>query len=468
MLKGILQKISAATSSKNRIGRRAEIGFDLEKQELINEALGIAVWDILIKNDEPVNPATPVSWTQEFRHSLGFSDENDFPDMLGSWSGRLHPDDKVKTLTELSFHITDHSGKTVFDIEYRLMQKTGEYKRYHAVGTTLRNNRGQALKITIAQIDISAKRQLERMIVDNRDIIEKKQKTLNIQRNLVTALLTGNKEILDRTLTRSMESIGKFSRADRVQIWRNEMVGANMHFVLSYEWMSDLGRQLTTVPDCNSFQYDDVPDWEDKLKRGKHINGPVEHLLPHERSFLSRFHIKSLAVLPLFSSDGHWGFIRVDNCRDELTFSELEIVDLTQLGQLMAFILVLSEDYGEIFTERADKKELAHWYKSILDAVPTPISVSDTNMSLTHVNSALESMIGIERDKLFGKPCSTLNFEICGTNNCAIVCSRRFVDKTSFKRNGKSYKIDVSQIKDLNGETVGFVEVIQEVSDTKK
>jgi len=465
MLKAIFQKISAG--SRKKIRRRAEIEFELAKQKLINEALGIETWDILITSEEPVNPTTPVSWSQEFRYALGFSDENDFPDMLGSWSGRLHPDDKVKTLTELSFHITDHSGKTPFDVEYRLMLKTGEYRRYHAFGTTLRNSRGHARKMTIAQVDISAKRQLERMIVDNRDIIEKKNKALNIQRNLVTSLLTGSKDILDKTLIRNMKLIGKFLRADRVQIWRNDIVDANMLFILSHEWVSDYGKQLANIPDCKTLSYDDVPDWEDKLKRGKNINGAVEDLLPHEKSFLSRFQVNSLAVLPLFSNDGFWGFMRIDNCRDEVTFSELEIVDLTQLGQLMAFIIVLSEDYGEIFTERANKMELAHRYKSILDAIPTPISVTDAGMALTFINSAFESLIGKEREKLYGKQCSTLGFEICGTSNCAVVCSRRFVNKTSFKKDGKSYKVDVSQLKDLSGETVGFVEVIQDVTDLK-
>jgi len=463
MIKRILQKISAGSSGRNKIGRRAETEFDLKKQECINEALGIAVWDILITDEDSVSPTSPVMWTQAFRQSIGFNDINDFPNILGSWSGLLHPDDKVKTLTELSFHVNDHSDRTPFNVEYRLMQKTGEYKRYNAFGTTLRNGRGQALKMTIAQVDISAKRQLERMIVDNRDIIEKKNKALEIQRNLATALLTGSKEVLDRTVIRSMESIGKYSRADRVHIWRNEMIDGNMHFVLSHEWMSELGKQFSTV-DIKTYPYDEVPDWEDKLKRGKSINTPIAEMLPHEMSFLNRFNVKSLAVIPLFSNNEFWGFLRIDNCRDETTFSELEMVDLAQLGQLMAFNLMLSNDYGEIFTERADKKELAHRYKSILDAVPTPISVSDENMVLTFVNTALERLIGRERDNMYGKPCNILDFEICGSSNCAIVCSRRFVTKTSFKRNGKSYRIDTNQLKNLSGETVGFVEVIQEIT----
>jgi len=132
---------------------------------------------------------------------------------------------------------------------------------------------------------------------------------------------------------------------------------------------------------------------------------------------------------------------------------------------LMAFMIILSEDYGEVFIERAIKKELTHRHKMILDSIPAPISVTDANMVITFVNSALESMIGIEREKLYGKPCSILGFEICNTSNCAIVCSKRFLNKTFFTKSGKSFRVDVSQIKDLNDETVGFVEVIQDITN---
>jgi len=455
----MLEKVNAGLFGN----RKAIIEYNLTKYRLTSEVFGIVTWEMDIANDIPVSPASAVSWTQDFRCSLGFDETNEFPDILRSWSERIHPTDREKTLNAISAHLYDLTGETPLNTEYQLMLSNGDYRLFHACGTTLRNKKGEPVSITVAQNDITEKQQLEMIIEKNKDRLEKKQEIFAELNNLGASLLAVNKETLNKALVRSLTLIGRFTQADRVQIWRNEMIIDNMHFSLAYEWLSELGERLVSGPACHTFPYDEVPGWEDKLKRGKHINGPIVDMLPHEGVFFNRFNVRSLVVIPLFTNDGYWGFLRVDDCHARRSFSEAEMIDLKLYGQLLTFVIILSEKLDEINIERDNNKESAHWYKSILDAIPNPVSVTDTDMAWTFINTALENMIGKKRETLYGKPCKTMDTEICDTNDCGIACAKRYVGHTHFNKAGKQYRVDVSTLKKLNGNTSGFVEVIQEV-----
>jgi CheY-like chemotaxis protein len=116
--------------------------YDMAKYRLISDALGIALWDMDIVDGDPVNPNNRFIWSHKFRAMLGFEDDNDFPNILSSWSERLHPDDKERVLSAFEAHLADKSGKTPYDVTYRLCLKNDSYRYFHAHGVTLRNDGG--------------------------------------------------------------------------------------------------------------------------------------------------------------------------------------------------------------------------------------------------------------------------------------------------------------------------------------
>jgi len=140
--------------------------YELMKYRLTSDALGIALWDMQIADGDPLDPNNRFMWSQEFRNMLGFKGEYDFPNILHSWSDRLHPDDKEATLKAFANHINDHTGKTPYDVEYRLMLKNGEYRHFHAFGTTLRNTGGIAIRVAGALEDITGKIQMAMEVTD--------------------------------------------------------------------------------------------------------------------------------------------------------------------------------------------------------------------------------------------------------------------------------------------------------------
>jgi PAS domain S-box-containing protein len=127
------------------------------------------MWDVEISSSDPFYPNNKFTWSQEFRSMLGFNDENDFPNILSSWIDRIHPEDKEKTLNAFAAHFNDYTGKTPYDVEYRLMLKNGNYRYFHIFGTTLRDRDGVPLRVAgaIMDIDDSKKAQNQLLIMSS-------------------------------------------------------------------------------------------------------------------------------------------------------------------------------------------------------------------------------------------------------------------------------------------------------------
>ncbi|MCL2196200.1 MAG: ATP-binding protein [Treponema sp.] len=118
--------------------------------------------------------------------------------------------------------------------------------------------------------------------------------------------------------------------------------------------------------------------------------------------------------------------------------------------------------------ERKKFKSTAHWYKSILDAIPIPISVTDSDACWTFVNTRVENFLGVKFDDIKGKSCSNWGAQICNTPNCGIECAKRGVKQTYFTHNGASYIVDVEILKDINENTAGYIEIVQDVTQLEE
>ena len=150
----------------NMLEQMHAIEYEMVKYRLVSEAMGLALWDMEIVNPGQVSLDDKFYWSQEFRHMLGFNDESDFPNILLSLDDRLHPDDKERTRKTFAAHLNDYSGNTPYDLEYRIKHKNGEYRDFHAFGTTLRASGGIPLRISGAIKDITELKKMQKAIAD--------------------------------------------------------------------------------------------------------------------------------------------------------------------------------------------------------------------------------------------------------------------------------------------------------------
>ncbi|MCL1847099.1 MAG: response regulator [Coriobacteriia bacterium] len=140
----------------------------------------------------------------------------------------------------------------------------------------------------------------------------------------------------------------------------------------------------------------------------------------------------------------------------------------TLTGKLDGIMKERETMLDQISSESEKLEETAHWYKSILDATPLPITVTDADMNWTFVNKAVEDFLGTKSEDMLGKPCSNWDAHICNTENCGIACAKRGLKETYFSQKGRSHKVDVEILKDLNGETAGYIEVVQDITQIEE
>ena len=165
-----------------------------------------------------------------------------------------------------------------------------------------------------------------------------------------------------------------------------------------------------------------------------------------------------------------------DIAEDRANLSEqIPICQNDEIGELVGWFNTLTTKLDGILRERqtildkihseADKfEEMAHWYGSILDSIPFLISVLDSEMKWVFINNSFEKILGKKREEIIGLPCSTWGITPCNTDACPIVCIKRGNRQTRYIHNGISYQVDVEELKGLQGETIGFIEVIQDIS----
>ncbi|BDB20713.1 methyl-accepting chemotaxis protein [Pseudomonas sp. CYM-20-01] len=143
---------------------------DIHEQRLHNETLELAatrfdisremlhdgLWDIEVVAGDPANPKNTIWWSSQMRRLLGCSTVEEFPNTLESWTSRLHPDDSARAIAAFVAHVDDRSGRTPFDVDYRLKHKNGTYRWFRGRGQTRRAPDGSPQRVVGAITDIHA------------------------------------------------------------------------------------------------------------------------------------------------------------------------------------------------------------------------------------------------------------------------------------------------------------------------
>ena len=165
-MSSILKRVFGASERERELQQQID---DLSEEldtvqtrlDLVRMATADGTWDMVVNHADPANPNNPFWWSDQFRRLLGFRNENDFPNVLSSWASRLHPEDREPTLAAFGRHLADRSGRTPYDVTYRLATKTREYRWFRARGETLRAADGTALRVAGSLTDIHSSRQRE-------------------------------------------------------------------------------------------------------------------------------------------------------------------------------------------------------------------------------------------------------------------------------------------------------------------
>ncbi|ABC22602.1 methyl-accepting chemotaxis protein [Rhodospirillum rubrum] len=140
-------------------GASAQQKDDAEVLALLKTRAGVGLWDVKLHGSDPLHPLSVWHWSSELRRLLGFTDAAEFPDVVKSWSERLHPDDVATALGAFTNCLSGRSAvKDSYDVSYRLKRKDGAYHWFRAMGGVNRDGAGKATRMCGSLIDIDAER----------------------------------------------------------------------------------------------------------------------------------------------------------------------------------------------------------------------------------------------------------------------------------------------------------------------
>ena len=119
--------------------------------DTLSRHAGIGLWDAILYEGDAMHPRARWTWSAEFRRLCGFSTEAEFPNVVQSWSDRLHPDDSAPTFAAFSGALA--TGQP-YDTVYRLKVKDGSYRWFRATGGVLLDAQHRARRACGSLLDI--------------------------------------------------------------------------------------------------------------------------------------------------------------------------------------------------------------------------------------------------------------------------------------------------------------------------
>lgn len=150
-----------------------------ERLELVIQGSTDGFWDGHILPEEHwSSPRTPIWWSPRVKTMLGYTDE-EFPDVLESWSQRLHPEDRERVFAALSAHF---ERRVPYDEEYRLLAKSGEYHWVRARGQAVWDAKGRVTRMSGSLQSIMERKRAE-------DALRQSQQLLHDMADNTTAVI---------------------------------------------------------------------------------------------------------------------------------------------------------------------------------------------------------------------------------------------------------------------------------------
>lgn len=102
-----------------------------------------------------------VEWSDELRRMVGYQNEEDFPNSERVFFERVHPDNWERMMQLYRKALRDTSGKIIYDTEFRIRTKSGEYRWFRSTGRMTRKKWGRAGVFYGMLMDIDEKKKTD-------------------------------------------------------------------------------------------------------------------------------------------------------------------------------------------------------------------------------------------------------------------------------------------------------------------
>lgn len=124
----------------------------------LHKLIKSGMWKMYCSRDFQI---VSVEWSDELRRMVGYQNEEDFPNSERVFFERVHPDDWERMMQLYRKALRDTSGKIIYDTEFRIRTKSGEYRWFRSTGRMTRKKWGRAGVFYGMLMDIDEKKKTD-------------------------------------------------------------------------------------------------------------------------------------------------------------------------------------------------------------------------------------------------------------------------------------------------------------------
>ena len=139
----------------------AQMDWVRQNLHLVNSVMRSGIW--YIDCDHTGSP-TGVVYSHEFRRMLGYHDILDFPNTLDAWSALIHPDDRGPVLAALDRSLSDRTGASPYDVEYRMRLPDGHYEWFRDSAEASRRLNGTIRRFVGVFVNVDKEKKAELLV----------------------------------------------------------------------------------------------------------------------------------------------------------------------------------------------------------------------------------------------------------------------------------------------------------------
>ncbi|MGL5414095.1 MAG: HD domain-containing phosphohydrolase [Clostridium sp.] len=185
--------------------------------------------------------------------------------------------------------------------------------------------------------------------------------------------------------------IGEYTGASRVYVFNIDLF--QDYISNTYEWCAE--GVTSQIDNLKCIPCSSIPWWMGKLLKDEHIFIPnVEEMTEeavNEQKILEEQEIKSAIVIPLKIFEQLYGFIGIDNVREESIWNENEVETLMSFVNVILTIMENSYRYQS-------SEEITRKYNTIFDATVKPTIIINEWKKIIIYNNELAEFLEIEEN----------------------------------------------------------------------